>query len=344
MFVYISLFLISLFFYFYSNKLEFNLKLFFWVSFGFFLFIIIGLRNEIGVDWEAYKRHYEITINEKLTDILFSSDIAYSTLNWIIALFSGQVYTVNIICSFIFCYGLIKFCLKQQNPGIAIIVSLPILIIIVAMSYTRQSVAVGFELLALLAIKDGQNRKFIILIILAALFHKSAIILLTLIAFVSNKSKLVKVLSVFFFVLVIAFILFEQQYEALIELYYDQKLTSDGGLYRVILNIIPAFVILFFSKNSGLSKIELNLWVTLSIISLLLLPLISVTPTAIDRLYIYIIPLQIFTYSNLRFWFKNNFIVTIIEICVIIFYFLLMILWLNLSTYKEYWVPYRFFY
>lgn len=341
--VYILIFLLPLFFSLYSNKFDYKLKKLFWIFFGGILILLIGFRNEIGVDWEAYKRHYDITVNQPLLEVIFTSDIAYSSLNWFIALFSGKVYTVNFICSIVFVFGLIKFCRLQQSPGIAFIVSLPILILIVGMSYTRQGVAVGFEFLALLAIISGKNKKFILLIVFAALFHKSAIFLLTLVAFVSNKNKILMLLSVLFFGSVIAVLLLAQQYEALLELYYDQKLTSDGGLYRIALNILPAIIILFFSKNAKLKEQEYNLWRTLSFMSLILFPLITITPTATDRLFIYLIPIQIYCYSNINLWFKNKYTIFIFEFGIILFHFILMFVWLSFGSYREYWVPYRMF-
>lgn len=341
MIIYILMFLIPLSFSLYSDKLDYRVKKLFWLVFGVFLILIIGLRHEIGVDWEAYIRHYDLTVNEKLQDIIFTSDIAYASLNWFIALFSGKVYTVNFLCSIAFVYGLIYFCRKQQSPGIAFIVALPILVLIVGMSYTRQSVAVGIELLALQAIISGNNKKFIILIIVASLFHFSAIFLLTLVAFVSIRNKLFIALGIIFLSGLVAVGLEFQSQAALTELYYNQKLSSDGGIYRIALNIIPSVLILLFLNKSKLKVPEFNLWQTLSLMSLFCLPLLTVIPTATDRLFIYLIPLQIFVYSNLRLWFINKYIIFIAEFGVVLFQFIFMIIWLLYGSYNDSWVPYR---
>lgn len=341
--IYVLMFLIPLSFSLYSYNLDDKVKKLFWLVFGVLLILIIGLRHEIGVDWEAYKRHYDLTVNEKLQDIIFTSDIAYASLNWFIALFSGKVYTVNFLCSIIFVYGLISFCRKQQSPGIAFIVAIPILVLIVGMSYTRQSVAVGIELLALPAIISGNNKKFIILIIIASLFHFSAIFLLTLVAFVSIRNKVFIALGIFFLGGMVAVGLKFQTQEALIDLYYNQKLSSDGGIYRIALNLIPATLILFFLNKSKLKVQEFNLWQTLSIMSLMCFPLINIIPTATDRIFIYLIPVQIFVYSNLRLWFINKQMLFIAEFGVVLFQFVLMIVWLLFGNYNDSWVPYKMF-
>ena len=327
----------------FSNKFDDKVKNLFWFFFKVSLILIIGLRHEIGVDWEAYIRLYDITVNQKLLEIIFKSDLAYVTLNWLVALFSGKVYTVNFLCSIFFVNGLFSFCRKQQTPFIAITVALPVLILIVGMSYTRQSVAVGFELFALLALISGNNKKFLFLIIIATLFHFSAIFLLSLFAFVSIRNKVYIIIGIIFIGALVVLGLEFQSKEALVELYYNQKLTSDGGIYRIILNIIPAILILFYLKKSKLKVNEFNLWQTLSIMSLICIPLITIIPTATDRLFIYLIPVQIFVYSNLRLWFVNKYLIFIAEFGVVLFYFVLMFVWLLYGSYSEYWIPYKMF-
>jgi hypothetical protein len=337
------MFIIPLFLSFYGKMFDRKLDNLIWCAVAIFYVLIIGFRQEIGVDWEAYKKHYDLVVNVPLSEALLTTDPAYAFLNWVCALVGGQVYLVNFVCALLFVYGLVKFCRQQQMPWVAFLVAQPILIFIVGMGYTRQSVAVGFELLALVAISKKNNKLFIFHIIIAALFHKTAIFLLPLIAIVSNKNKFLMLVAVLIFGVGLGLVLIVEQYEALVELYVEQKLSSDGGIYRIALNIIPA-VLIFIFANKKIKRVEdRNLWKSFAVLSFLLFPLINITPTATDRLVIYLIPIQLYVFSNAANWFENRTFRLLVLIGVILFYAVLMLVWLTFGSYREFWVPYRIF-
>lgn len=343
MVIYVFLFLVPLYFSLFSDKLDKKVKKLFWLIFGVLLTLIIGLRHEIGVDWQAYIRHYDVTVNAKLEDVIFTSDAAYATLNWAVAMFSGKVYTVNLFCSIVFVCGLLSFCQKQRSPGIAFLVALPVLVLIVGMSYTRQSVAVGLEMYALSALIEAKKMKYFFLILIASLFHFSAVFMLSLLAFVLVRNNFFIGLGLVLLLCLIALSFIFQSREALIELYYNQKLSSDGGIYRISLNLIPALCVLFFLNKHKLNMLEYRTWQILSIMSLLFFPLIMIMPTATDRLFIYLIPLQMFVYSNLKLWFINKYVIFILGFCIVLSQFFLMTVWLLYGTYHDFWVPYEMF-
>jgi hypothetical protein len=341
--IYLIMFALPLFFSFYASRFEKNLENLVWLLVGILYVFIIGLRHEIGVDWEAYKVHYDSIADSPLLEALQATDPAYAFINWTIAKINGEVYTVNFICAIIFIFGLIKFCRSMPAPWMAMLIAQPILIIIVGMSYTRQSAAVGFELLALVAIMKGNNRLFILNIICGALFHKTAIFLLPIVAVVSNKNRILMILSIIALGIGFAYVLIADNIDDTIELYVVQKLSSDGGLYRIALNILPAILIFIYAKRKLAEKAHRNLWRSFAVLSFLLFPLISVAPTATDRLVMYLTPIQIFVFSNIQGWFKSNFTKFYLLAFIVTFYTLLLIVWLSFGNYKEYWVPYRMF-
>lgn len=337
------MFIVPLFLSFYGRMFDRKLDNLIWFVVAVFYVLIIGLRQEIGVDWEAYKRHYDLVVNVPLDEALLTTDPAYAFLNWVVALIGGQVYLVNFICAILFITGLVKFCRKQQMPWLAFLVAQPVLIFIIGMSYTRQSVAVGFELMALVAISEKNNRLFIFNILVAALFHKTAIFLMPLVAIVSNKNKFLMILAILFLGLGLGVMLIAEQYEALLDLYVEQKLTSDGGIYRIALNIVPAVLVMVFA-NAKLKKVaERNLWKALAVLSFLLFPLIIIAPTATDRLAVYLTPIQLYVFSNAPNWFDNRFARFFFLSGVVLFYALLMLVWLTFGSYRSSWVPYRIF-
>ena len=58
---------------------------------------VIGLRFEVGGDWNAYQAHYEIVSNMPLLDALQFIDPAHGLLNWLSASLGLGVYGVNCV-------------------------------------------------------------------------------------------------------------------------------------------------------------------------------------------------------------------------------------------------------
>lgn len=342
--IYLIMFGLPLVFSFYASRFERNLDNFIWTLVGIFYVIVIGFRHEIGVDWEAYKVHYNSVLDVPYFEALETTDPAYASLNWLIGMLGGEVYTVNLICAVIFIYGLIRFCRIQKAPWIALLIAQPVLIVIVGMSYTRQSAAVGLELLALVWIINGNNRKFVMYMIAAALFHKTVIFLLPLVVLVSNKNRVVLLLSILMLGIGLGYVLVADSLSDSLDLYVVQKLSSDGGIYRVALNFLPASLIFIYGNRKLASSNERNLWRSFAVLSFLLVPLINIAPTATDRLVMYLTPIQIFVFSNIQGWFKSSFTRFYILAFVILFYTVLLLVWLSFGNYTEYWVPYKMYF
>ena len=94
------------------------------------------------------------------------------------------------------------------------------------MGYSRQAIALGVELLAIIALLNGNNRKFIFYVLIAALFHKTAIILFPLAALMTNRNKGLTYLYIgIIFVMAFIFILGEKQ-EFLYETYVERQKLS----------------------------------------------------------------------------------------------------------------------
>ena len=144
------------------------------------LTLLIGLRHEVGGDWRTYFEQIEGLQGGSFSDALTSKDPAYSVLAWLAIQFGAGVYLVNLVCAIFFVSGLIVFCRSQPNPWLALAVAVPYMVIVVAMGYTRQGVAIGIVMLGLVALSQSNNLRFVLWIGLAAAFHKSAIILLPL--------------------------------------------------------------------------------------------------------------------------------------------------------------------
>jgi len=94
-----------------------------------------------------------------------------------------------------------------------------------------------------------------------------------------------------------------EQYAPLLTYYVESPMVSDGGPVRVAMNALPAFVCLFFSKKLVSSnESERRLWMLMSILSIVCIPLVFFASTAVDRVALYFISIQLYVYSNFHCW------------------------------------------
>lgn len=314
-----------------------------WLLLALAFALFIGLRFEVGCDWGAYLHHLAQDSSVPLSQVLTSGrDPGYAALNWLAAQLGGAIYLVNTVCGLLLMWGMVRFARQQPLPWLALLVAVPYLIIVVGMGYTRQSVALGFELLGLAALMKGQLRRFIFFIICGALFHKSAVVLLPLAALVSAEKKIFTWLWVGLTTALIgALVLFEQQ-QALWENYVVAGMVSEGGGIRVAMNVVPALLFLLFRNRLAQTVYEKKLWAWIALFSLLCIPLVGVASTAVDRVALYFMPIQIYVFARIGLLAYSRWGRTVLVTGVVLGYAAIQWVWLNYATHAHCWLPYRF--
>jgi len=313
-----------------------------WVSFFFILVITIGLRHQIGPDWYNYENMLGVAREGNFIKSIKFSDPGYMLLNIIGAKWGG-LYLVNTFAALIFSYGLIRFCNRQLNPWLAILVAVPYLVNVVAMSYTRQSASIGFIFLGLIALADKKYFKFILLILLASSFHKSAIILLPLVIVSETlNGSIFKTFIIFLFVIFI-YIIQGEYFINTIKFYSEQNLNSIGDIVRLSMTLIPSIIFIIFFKNFNLDSYQGKLWMlySLSGFGLVLLLIFSSASAWVDRLGLFWIPLQIFILSRLPNIFKPGVSKFIITIIIISSYLAVAFVWLFYGQNTKHFLPYK---
>jgi hypothetical protein len=249
---------------------------------------------------------------------------------------------VNTISALIFLTGLFYFLQGRPYFSLALIISFQYLGYVVAMGYTRQSIAIGISLIAL---KLFENRKFLASVfvsLLAVLFHKTAIFvtLLILITYIFIQ-KSFKALSWLFFTLTVLLMLFQDKLIHFYNLYVAGEMRSFGALYRLSIQAITSllYIILFYTKNRyrDLSRIWLTFAYT-SIILLVAMPVIG--STTADRLSLYLYPLQIILYPTLLSNFSKS-IRSVVYFVLVFMYVGFLTVFLLQGVHRESWVPYK---
>ncbi|HIL95290.1 MAG TPA: EpsG family protein, partial [Pseudomonadales bacterium] len=293
----------------------------------FFIFIV-GLRFEVGCDWVNYLQHfYRATAINSYSDWEFvSSDIGFALLNIFVSMINGSHSGVNLICALISVWGLYIFAKNQPTPLLAWTAAVPYIVIVLFQGYIRQATAFGVELLALVVLSQAKYYRFVFLILLAATFHKTALLLLPLAALSATNNKWWSYLWVGT-TFMAAFSFFLQEYQdTLWNTYVVSDMASSGGGVRIAMNATPAVLFLILKEKLVFqSRSEKKLWFWIAILSLVCIPLVMLSSTAADRIALYFMPIQLFVFSRLPLMFPRN--RQIITLAVVAYYATVQFVW-----------------
>jgi len=308
--------------------------------------LMIGLRYRVGGDWYSYEATYFDYGYRKLGAVLLLSDPGYGVVNWLGRRLGFEVWFANLVCGTIFSWGLVKFARRQPNPWLAILIAVPYLIIVVAMGYTRQAVAIGLILAGLSVVDRTSILRFSGYILVAATFHKSAIIMLPLVALAATQQRIVTVGLLVVLAAIIYYLFVQSSVDRLLTGYVEAGYSSQGAGVRVAMNLPPAILFLLFANRFSLSKQQKKLWTNFSLAAFAALwfLIFTASSTAVDRVALYLIPLQIFVLSRLPEAFPGRSGANGQIIFAIIAYSaLIQFVWLNYAVHAPYWLPYQLF-
>jgi hypothetical protein len=310
------------------------------------LALMVGLRHEVGGDWFNYIANFEATAALPLADALLTGDPGYRLLEWLAHQLDLGVYGVNLACGALFSGGLLWFCRHLPRPWLALAVAVPYLVIILGMGYSRQGVALGCIMAGLVALGQGRLLPFILWALLGATFHKSAVLVLPMAALAAAQNRWWATLWVGVVVAGAYATLLQDSVEALVQNYVEARYQSQGALVRLLMNALPAALLLLARKRFALTLPQQKLWFWYAVASLGALYAFYLVPssTAVDRVALYLLPLQLVVFSYLpevlgrartpnRDW----------VLLVLGYYALVQYVWFNYAIKAFAWVPYRFY-
>ena len=317
----------------------------------FFLILFIGFRHKVGGDWGTYEgilfENKFLTLREFLSTVTLNS-FGYKLLIWIFSSFDLGILFLNLLSASAFMIGVRILVYDFNYRYMALILAFPTLIVIVGMGFVKQSVAIGFFLIAFDALLREQNKKYFFYVVIASLFHLSALVFLILIF--SRKKYFLIIL--FIFIILIYFLYNYSKFIYILNLlnfysyikYYVlyEGVTSNGANFRIILNIIPTFLLLLFYNHFDMKHKNKLIFFNLSIIQFLILFIYFILPnaTGIDRISFYLIILQIFIYCEFSNLLKMQFLKNIYIFLLQLYSIILLYIWVNFSLHSIYWIPY----
>lgn len=310
--------------------------------------IMIGLRYEVGGDWWNYLPYLDQARYLSFAEVLSQGDPGYALLNWLAAQTFGEIWVVNLPCGLLFSIGLVAFARIQPRPYLAILVAVPYLVVVVAMGYSRQGVAIGFAMLGLVALtRDQSTVRFVIWVALGASFHKSALLLLPIAALSSNRGRIWTAAWVGAATLELYYLFLQDSVDNLVTNYVGAEFQSQGAAIRVTMNALPAALFLLARQRFHLTPAERRLWALMALLALGFVVLLFVSPsssTAVDRMALYFIPIQLFVLSRLPEAFPAKAKgVSLVTWVVIAYSAAVQFVWLNFAANASAWVPYQFY-
>jgi hypothetical protein len=323
-----------------GRRLDFS-----WLVVGVLLILLIGLRHQVGGDWTNYRGLYLDMMGASLQETLQKSDPGYALLVWLSGTLDGDVYLVNLMCAILFSWGLVVFCRHQPRPWLALAVAMPYLVIVLGMGYTRQGVALGLELLGLVALARQSTVKFVLFVALAALFHKTAVLLVPLGVLATPRNRIWTAVWVGISSAMLYWVLLADSVDGLLLNYVQAGYQSEGAAVRIAMNAVPAALLLLLRERLVLEPAERNLWTLMSLAALATVGVLLVSPssTAVDRVALYLLPLQIFLFARLPDLLSKGGNRRVWIVVVVVYYALVHFVWLNYADNSAYWLPYQFY-
>jgi hypothetical protein len=244
-------------------------------------------------------------------------------------------------------FGLSRFSRRQANPWLTMVVAVPYLIIVVAMGYTRQAVAIGVILAGITTLYERQSiLKFGLYILIAASFHKTAIIMLPLVALAITHNRTVIIAISASLGAALFYFFLNPQLDILVENYVVTEYDSEGASVRVAMSALPAAIFLLFQNRFSLSEFDKRLWRNVSCAALvaLLMLMTMESSTVVDRLALYTIPIQLVVFSRLPYVLSTDVSGrTSLILLVIAYSAAVQFVWLSYASHARDWIPYRIY-
>ncbi len=146
--------------------------------------LLSGLRYETGVDWPGYTLFFKNSLSpmEAVNSYFsgnFEFELGYTLLNAFVRLFTDNVQWLFLLVSFITSFLLFVSLPKYSNKlFLSLLTYFSIFYFVLDMSGIRQCIALNIFLYSIQFIINGRFGRYVLLILIAASFHTSALILI----------------------------------------------------------------------------------------------------------------------------------------------------------------------
>jgi hypothetical protein len=320
---------------------------FVWGLYTFALAVFIGGRWKTGGDWGNYyinlQSFYWLQVGDAAAT---SKDIGYTFLSIFAAQFPTGIVIITMFTGIVMSIALLLFCLRQPRPWLCMSVAFPYLVVVCGMGYIRQGIAISFILIGLLALERERIGRYVAWVVVGSLFHATALAMIPLGAIASRKNRVfaIALVSVVF---ILGFnALIASRTDALVTNYVEVDAESSGALVRAFMGALPGAIFLIFRNQFALTGSSRLAWMALSAAAILAVPAVLLYPssTVVDRLGLYLLPVQCFVYARLPDALgKNNQQRLLFAVGILLLYISAFFTFISYGDHAQSWVPYRFY-
>jgi len=132
-----------------------------------------------------------------------------------------------------------------------------------------------------------------------------------------------------------------ERQEQLWNTYVEQQMQSSGAKIRVLMNFIPALLFFMYRKEWKEKYDDYTFWFWIAIASFVSLALVGTATTAVDRVSLYFIPIQIAVLARLPYLARNNLSPNTTKVAIVLMYTAVLFVWLFFASHSHCWVPYQ---
>lgn len=308
--------------------------------------VMIGFRYQVGMDWNNYVILFEYNAlrNTSITE-MFSREPGFALLNWFAAKVGGGVILVNAVSALTFCWGFFAVAARCREPFLAIIVGTPLLVIAFAMSGVRQAMAMGIICFLFATWHRRGVLGRIAFVLLATLFHFSALFVLMFVALSARIAPIAKTVSSLLIGLLIFSIIYiaPEAFESYSELYVagEKKLEAPGAIAQV--GIISLAAAAYFAVRGTWVRVHGDepLFRNLAYAALVAVPAVFVSSVGSYRFALYMWPMAMYVWSGMPSMFSKSEYGVAYRASVIVLSVALLVGWLTTSNSGLAWLPYQ---
>lgn len=314
---------------------------------GGFLLLFMGTRYWVGCDYFGYlSRFNNIGYQGGLSSYFSREEPGFHILNYIVHSFDLGYPWLIFLSSLLILIGYIRFSFLSSRPLMVFALFFPVMIVQLGMSGLRQAIAVSFVVIALVGFSKMKRFNFVAFVLLASLFHKSAIIFLPLVFLIGKDFSGFKLLSISFFLLPLVGLLLGDRLEVYQNRYVEQiygESTSGGALIRYFLILIPYGI--FFLCRSSVKETSPGIYPLMNLfmfLTIAVLPLAIFSTTALHRIIYYLMPVSILVFVQCaQYLLKPAFLRVSILVPVLV-YGVYLVGWFGTSRHADTcYVPYK---
>ena len=302
------------------------------------LVLIQGLRNvNLGSDMPYYWKYYELQMFNNINDLSFSRyEILFKVLTKIVTkiTLNKQIYLLVLSLLSTLPIGLVVY-KKSKNPIMSLLLFLAFGFYNFNFSGLRQAIAFGIIFYSYTYITEKKPIKFIITVLIASLFHSSAIVFLPayfLVYFKITKLKIIIIalIDILIYIFKVQIFVF---FNNLFYENYNMVITNSVNWMIMCLTIV-FFCLLFYKKIASKdSSLLYNLVVIGS--SIMLLSPIANNILRISNYYfmfiILLIPEVVYSFKKVKYKFSAELIVVLLSFAL--YFYLLYVDSYNIVPY-----------